>query len=685
MNEIRTQTASPWHSGERVLQAKVGVAERMETLGKRVIRDYMPDQHREFYEHLPYLIVGAVDTDGWPWASLLDAPPGFIQSPDARRLDITRRPDAEDPVAAGFGPGAAVGMLGIDLHTRRRNRINGHISDAWDSGFSVSVEHAFGNCPQYIQLRALKQVPLQTVAQRPPAQRLAALDDAAIATVRGADTFFVASYVDLDGPQPHRSVDVSHRGGQAGFVRVEGDVLTVPDFAGNLHFNTLGNFELNPKAGLLFIDFQSGELLHIAGTVTLILEGPEIAAFQGAERLWQVRVEQVVRRPAALRSRWEFQGWSPNSLMTGDWQQTAARLQADALRDQWRPLRVTRIEDESDGIRSFYFEPADGAGLPGFKAGQHLPLRLSPDGVTPPLIRTYSLSSAPSDGFLRISVKRDGLASAYLHDEVHVGDLLQARAPQGSFVVDPQERRPLVLLGAGIGVTPMLSMLREVIYEGKRVRGGRATWFIQSARRLADLAFREEVDTLIARAGDQLTAVRVLSQPEASARAGEDFQREGRIDLDLLKALLPFDDFDFYVCGPAAFTQEIYDGLRGLHIRDERIHAETFGPSSLTRSGDSAVVAFEQPPAATEAVPVLFERSAKEARWQPDSGSLLVLAESRGLSPEFSCRGGSCGTCKTRLISGQVHYPVPPAERPAPNHVLICCAVPASGPLVLDL
>lgn len=685
MNEIRTQTASPWHSGERVLQAKVGVAERMETLGKRVIRDYMPDQHREFYEHLPYLIVGAVDTDGWPWASLLDAPPGFIQSPDARRLDITRRPDAEDPVAAGFGPGAAVGMLGIDLHTRRRNRINGHISDVWDSGFSVGVEHAFGNCPQYIQLRALKQVPLQTVAQRPPAQRSAALDDAAIATVRGADTFFVASYVDLDGPQPHRSVDVSHRGGQAGFVRVEGDVLTVPDFAGNLHFNTLGNFELNPKAGLLFIDFQSGELLHIAGTVTLILEGPEIAAFQGAERLWQVRVEQVVRRPGALRSRWEFQGWSPNSLMTGDWQQTAARLQADALRDQWRPLRVTRIEDESDGIRSFYFEPADGAGLPGFKAGQHLPLRLSLEAGAPPLIRTYSLSSAPSDGFIRISVKRDGLASAYLHDQVHVGDLLQARAPQGSFVVDPQERRPLVLLGAGIGVTPMLSMLREVIYEGKRVRGGRATWFIQSARRLDDLAFREEVDTLIARAGDQLTAFRVLSQPEASARVGEDFQREGRIDLDLLKALLPFDDFDFYVCGPAAFTQEIYDGLRALHVRDERIHAETFGPSSLTRSGDSAVVVFEQPPAATEAVPVLFERSAKEARWQPDSGSLLVLAESRGLSPEFSCRGGSCGTCKTRLISGQVHYPVPPAERPAPDHVLICCAVPASGPLVLDL
>lgn len=685
MNEIRTEIPSPWHSGERALQAKVGVAERMETLGKRVIRDYMPDQHREFYEHLPYLILGAVDDQGWPWATLLDAQSGFIQSPDARQLHIARPPDAEDPAGAEFAPGAAVGMLGIDLHTRRRNRINGHISDVWENGFSVSVEHSYGNCPQYIQLRALKQVPLKTVAQPSPVQRFTALDDAAIATIRGADTFFVASYVDLEGAQPHRSVDVSHRGGQAGFVRVEGDVLTIPDFAGNLFFNTLGNFQVNPRAGLLFVDFQTGELLQVAGTVTLILDGPEIAAFQGAERLWQVRVEQVVRRTAALRSRWEFQGWSPNSLMTGDWQQTAARLQADALRDQWRPMRVTRIEDESDGIRSFYFEPADGAGLPAFKAGQHLPLRLSPDGRTPPLIRTYSLSSAPSDGFFRISVKRDGLASAYLHDHVSVGDLLQARSPQGSFVVDPQERRPLVLLGAGIGVTPMLSMLREVIYEGKRVRGGRATWFIQSARRLADLAFREEVDTLIAKAGDQLTAIRVLSQPETSARVGEDFHLTGRIDLDLLKALLPFNDFDFYVCGPAAFTQEIYDGLRGMHIRDERIHAETFGPSSLKRSGDSQGGAFEQPPAATEAVPVVFERSAKEARWQPAAGSLLELAESRGLSPEFSCRGGSCGTCKTRLISGQVHYPVPPAERPAPDHVLICCAVPASGPLVLDL
>jgi ferredoxin-NADP reductase/predicted pyridoxine 5'-phosphate oxidase superfamily flavin-nucleotide-binding protein len=685
MNDASFERPSPWHSGERELQAHVGVAERMGVMGKKVIRDYMPDQHREFYAHLPYLFIGAVDDEGWPWASLMDAQAGFITSPDPRHLQFSRLPDSDDPMGAQFVPGAAVGMLGIDLHTRRRNRINGHIQTVGDQGFSVQVEHSFGNCPQYIQLRELKQIALPDLKPRVPIERMSTLDDAAVAMIRAADTFFVASYVDLPGDQPHRSVDVSHRGGQAGFVRVEGDVLTIPDFAGNLHFNTLGNFLVNPKAGLVFIDFTTGDLLQLVGRTTVILDGPEIAAFQGAERLWQVKVEAVVRRPQALRSRWEFQGFSPNSLMTGDWDQTAARLQADALRDQWRPVRVTRIADESEGIRSFYFEPADGAGFPAFKAGQHLPLRLTLKGHAKPVIRTYSLSSAPSDDFFRISVKRDGLVSAHLHDAYKVGDLIEARAPQGSFVVDIQERRPLVLLGAGIGVTPMLSMLREVIYEGKRVRRMRPTWFIQSARRLADLAFREELDTLVASAGEQLTAVRLLSQPEPEARLSKDFHLAGRIDLDLLKALLPFDDFDFYVCGPSSFTQGLYDDLRAMHVRDERIHAETFGPSTLQRTRDQQTAGIQQPPAATVSVPVLFERSAKEARWQPDGGTLLELAESRGLEPEYSCRGGSCGTCKTRLVSGQVHYPVPPAEMPAADHVLICCAVPASGPLVLDL
>ena len=300
------------------------------------------------------------------------------------------------------------------------------------------------------------------------------------------------------------------------------------------------------------------------------------------------------------------------------------------------------------------------------------------------------MSSAPSDGFLRISVKREGLASTYLHEQIGVGSLLEARAPQGRFTLDAEQRRPLVLLAAGVGVTPLLAMLRETLSQNQRLRRARRVWFIQSARTLAELAFSDELVELLQRGGEPIHALRLLSQPEAHARAGEDFELDGRIDIALLKALLPFDDFDFYLCGPSGFTQSLYDDLRALNIGDARIHAETFGPSSLRRQPDQGSRALEQAPAATGPVAVLFQRSAKEARWTPDSGSLLQLAESRGLTPEFSCRGGSCGTCATRLLSGQVHYPTPPAESPAAGTVLICCAVPATSstgqqPLVLDL
>jgi ferredoxin-NADP reductase/predicted pyridoxine 5'-phosphate oxidase superfamily flavin-nucleotide-binding protein len=673
---------SPWHAGEKQLQAHVGVAERMEAFGRKVIRSEMPDQHRTFYQQLPFMLYAAVDADGHPWASILEGQPGFAHSPEPGLLQFRSLPAFDDP--AQLSDGSAIGLLGIELHTRRRNRINGHVRAMSTDGFAVTVDQSFGNCPQYIQLRQFRSVPLADPSTR-AAQHFSELDNAAKAMIAEADTFFVASYVDVDG---ERSVDVSHRGGQAGFVQVEGNRLTIPDFAGNLHFNTLGNLLLNPRAGLLFIDFNTGDLLQLSGRTEIILEGPQVEAFQGAERLWTIDVEQVVRRPAALALRWRFDGVSPTSLLTGTWEQAKARLQAKALGDQWRPLRVTRIEAQSHSIRSIYLEPADGVGLPLFQAGQHLPLRFNIDGDVH--IRTYSLSSAPSDDFFRISVKRDGRVSTHLHEQIRVGDVLEARAPQGHFTVVPHERRPLVLLAAGVGITPLLSMLREVVYQGLRTRRIRPTWFIQSSRTLADQPFSRELDRLLEDAGDAVRVVRLLSQPEAEAIQGEDFDLSGRIDVALLKDLLTVEDYDqldFVVCGPGSFTQALYDGLRELDIHDSRIHAETFGPSTLRRRPDPDAVVIEQPPAATTSVPVVFQRSAKEARWQPDGGSLLELAESRGLRPEFSCRGGSCGTCSTRLVSGQVHYPLPPAEVPDDGQVLICCAIPAQGaqPLVLDI
>ncbi|WPN21510.1 pyridoxamine 5'-phosphate oxidase family protein [Pseudomonas marginalis] len=304
---------TPWHAGERHLQETVGVADRMAVVGPKVIRDHLPGQHRDFYPLLPYLMLGVVDERGIPWATMIEGAPGFAHSPDPQTLQIDSLPSAGDPARSALQDGASVGLLGIDLNTRRRNRMNGRIGALDHEGFSIDVVQSFGNCPKYIQLR-----PVDAVARKPGtlAERADSLDDAAQTTIRNADTFFVASYVEVDG---QRSVDVSHRGGNTGFVRVEGNLLTIPDFAGNLFFNTLGNLQVNPVAGLLFIDFESGDVLHVAGRTALILDGPQVALFAGAQRLWTVSVEYVVRRPAALALRWQFAEFSPFSLAMGQW------------------------------------------------------------------------------------------------------------------------------------------------------------------------------------------------------------------------------------------------------------------------------------------------------------------------------------------------------------------------------
>lgn len=310
---------SPWHAGERSLQDLYGVADRMAMVGRRVIRDSMPDQHREFFSALPFIVVGSVDDDGRPWATLLEGPPGFVRSPDARRLELDRNLADGDPARSGLFDGAAVGLLGIEPATRRRNRLNGRVRELRSDGFSVDVEQSFGNCPQYIQRRESQEGVAADVRGAHPIERLAALDGEARSLITAADTFFVATSADPDDDPRRRSVDVSHRGGRPGFVRVEGDRLTIPDFSGNLHFNTLGNLVVNPRAGLAFVDFENGDLLQVTGRTELVLAGPEVDRFEGAERLWHLQVEAVVRRPAALGLRLRLVEMSRQSLSTGSW------------------------------------------------------------------------------------------------------------------------------------------------------------------------------------------------------------------------------------------------------------------------------------------------------------------------------------------------------------------------------
>jgi predicted pyridoxine 5'-phosphate oxidase superfamily flavin-nucleotide-binding protein len=303
LEQTRQDATSPWHKGELAMQRSVGVAERMDGPGRNFVRKAMPEQHRAFFPMLPFVVLGAVDAKGDVWATVRAERPGFMASPEPEILEVRLPRDAADPADAGMEDGDAIGMLGIQLETRRRNRLNGVIRRADARAFQVRVGQSFGNCPQYIQLRSSAFARDPDVPTEMPPLHSGQLDDRALGMIEGADTFFVASYVDRENGE--RQVDVSHRGGNAGFVRVGADgVLTVPDFPGNRFFNTLGNFLVNPKAGLVFIDFETGDMLQMTGRIEVLLDSPEVASFQRAERLWRFTPEEIVLRPDALPLRW---------------------------------------------------------------------------------------------------------------------------------------------------------------------------------------------------------------------------------------------------------------------------------------------------------------------------------------------------------------------------------------------
>lgn len=292
---------APWHAGERAMHARAGIAERMQEIGPRLLRDYMPEQHREFFPLLPSLLVGALDEAGQPWASVLAGPPGFAHSPDPRLLRVEARAQGDQ-----VREGAPVGLLGLQAHTRRRNRMNGTVVDCDARGFSVQVGQSFGNCPKYIHAREAVYLPAAQVEDE-RIEHLVAFDAAALAQVAAADTFFIASAHPqagcLDGTAS--GVDVSHRGGPAGFVQVQGTgTLLVPDYLGNAFFNTLGNLQLEPRCGLLFIDPRTGVRLQVSARAEVLWDGWNRDAFAGALRVLRLEAVAATRRAGGLPLQW---------------------------------------------------------------------------------------------------------------------------------------------------------------------------------------------------------------------------------------------------------------------------------------------------------------------------------------------------------------------------------------------
>jgi len=683
------QFESPFHIGEQKIQERLGVRENMERFGRMVIRDHMPEQHQQFYNQLPFILVGHTDHKGNSWASIMLGEPGFIHSSNERNLTINSPLIEGDPIAQTLavdsqqGVNTPVGILGIELPTRRRNRLAGHVVQSNQQGFTLEVDQSFGNCPQYIQDRELiflDEPEIGAVSHI----TLTHFDEDIRQLIEAADTFFIASSYNSGNSQASDGADVSHRGGQPGFVRVNGTRgLTIPDYMGNNHFNTFGNIEENGRAGLLFIDFNKGHIITLTGEAKIDWDSPEIEFFEGAQRLLQFELTEGRLIKNAIPARWSKPRFSPNSELTGTWERARKAQEIESKRNQWLEYQVVAITQESDSIRSFHLKPTSGQ-LFSFKPGQFLMIRLLIDGKE--LVRTYTVSSTKDDGVYRISVKRelsseagipDGVASNFLHQQIEVGDTIEAQAPRGHFFFDPRKKKHALLVAAGIGITPMVAMLRQTIIEAIKTRYLRPITLVAIARNEKERAFYTEINQLVDQSQGKINVYWCLTQPEMALTGGRDFQMEGRPDRELYQNIITTKQTDAYLCGPSRFMQDTYDTLRSIGLSDYAIYAEAFGPSALQRDGAQSSAVFAKN--AVVSVETDGTGNLIEQQWNNTNGSLLDFLESHGVQPNYGCRSGQCGICKAYLTSGEVAYFSPPGVELNSDEVLLCCAKPADS------
>ena len=444
------------------------------------------------------------------------------------------------------------------------------------------------------------------------------------------------------------------------------------------------------RPGFYFRVLQEGEV-GTGDDIVKISEGPERISVAEVDALLYLpghsreQLERVFRIPA-LSKGWQssFQEMLEQDLNS----KTAVGNPGLAYEEQapawpgFRQMRVAKIHKESNSVTSFVLAPIDGQPLPVFKAGQFVVLRLLVDPGKSPVLRSYSLSDLPAADHFRISVKSElnGIGSSFLCDRAREGDVLDVSAPRGSFTLRPSQN-PVVLLSAGVGATPVMSMLHTLAAENSQ----REIWWVYGASNRGDHPFAEESRSLL----KQLSCGRgyiVYSRPAATDQVGADFDASGHIETALLEKIGVSQGSYFYLCGPPSFLLNMRDGLRNWGVLAGNVHTEIFGSLEAITPGMAKVVHTphlpQGPPGSGPSVS--FARSGITAAWDPKFGSLLELAEACDVPVRWSCRSGVCHTCMTGLIDGSINYDPEPLEGPAPGNVLVCCSHPNEG-VTLDL
>ena len=374
---------------------------------------------------------------------------------------------------------------------------------------------------------------------------------------------------------------------------------------------------------------------------------------------------------------------------------TTARLQQQQAAEGdrwtwsgWRKFQVARKAPESvdQSICSFYLKPHDDKPIPGFTPGQFLTFRMPVPGEAKPLVRCYSLSGQPALGGpqpeYRVSIKRvpanprdpesrPGRCSNFFHDHIEVGDLVDVKPPSGNFVLDLHGDAPVVLIGGGVGLTPMMSMLSAIVAAG----GNREVWFFYGVRHSAEHAMVKQMRELAQAPNVHLQVC--YSDPMDTDQQGVHYDHAERVSVDLFKRVLPSSNYQYYMCGPGPMMDSMTEGLKEWGVPDRDVHLEAFGPSAPKKKPQKA-----DPTAAGPLVK--FRRSEKSANWDPGLDHLWEFAQANEVTIDSGCLQGNCGSCETAIVSGKVVYPGgEPAFECQEGSCLVCCAQP-DGPVELD-